>query len=397
MTTLYGKTYSAVDLARRSGDLLQLGGILPVVLADGMERGIRALHVRSGGGLDFFVLLDRGMDIALASYRGVPLTYFSYTGIPSAMFYESRGAEWLRGFHGGLLVTCGLTHFGPPEHDAGTDYGQHGRLSYLPARDVAHRAGWQGDDYVMEVQGAVHQAAFFGENLVLERRLTVNLGEARLRIVDTVENRGFRPAPHRILYHVNPGFPLLDREATLLAASRRISSHDEVSARAVAEWATFCDPTSGFSERNYTHELAADEAGYTTVALANRQLGESGLGLYLRYSTRQLPYFHEWQMLGEGEYVLGMEPSNSPAAGRAELHAAGKMPILGPREWVEYELEIGVLPDGKDIDGVADWIRRVGRDEAARLCPSPGRRREPPIGRGRQSQTGLEPQRRRVS
>lgn len=359
MTRLYGKTFSAAELARRCGDPMQLGGIMPVVLADGVERGMRALYVRSGGGLDFFVLPDRGMDIALATYRGTPLTYFSFTGLPSATFYESHGSEWLRGFHGGLLITCGLMHFGSPDEEAGTEYGLHGRLSYLPARDVSHSARWQGDEYVMEVRGTVHQAAFFGENLVLERRLTVNLGEARLRIVDTVENRGFRPTPHRILYHVNPGFPLLDQGATLLAASTGVQPADEVSAQAVADWATLSAPVAGFAEQNYTHTLAADAEGNTIVALANRGLGESGLGLYLRYSTRQLPYFHEWKMLGEGEYVVGLEPANSPAVSRAQLRAEGTMPILGPRERREYALEIGVLPDGEHIDEVANWVRQA--------------------------------------
>ncbi len=92
-------------------------GIRPVTLADGPERGVRAADVRTGDGLNFTVLLDRGMDIGPAEYRGIPLAWISPTGPISPAFYDPRGIGWLRTFHGGLLTTCGLTQTGVPNVD----------------------------------------------------------------------------------------------------------------------------------------------------------------------------------------------------------------------------------------------------------------------------------------
>jgi len=360
MTALYGKHCSAEYLGRRTGDLFQLGGILPMVLSDGVERGMRAAQVRSGGGLDFLVLLDRGMDIGLTSYKGIPLTYYSATGMLSPYLHESRGIEWLRGFHGGLLITCGMMHFGSPEVDHGKEFGQHGRISYLPARQVAMEADWDGDDYVMEIRGMVHEAAFFGENLVLRRRIVVRLGEARLRVLDTVENRGHEQVAHRILYHINPGFPLLDDGARLLIPSKTVEPYNQVSANGLAEHARFSGPIPAFEEQAFYHQLAADEDGYTRVATVNDHLGDrGGLGLYVRYPLEQLPEFLEWKMMGEGAYVVGMEPSNTPFVSRAQLHAEKKMVFLEPGESKRYELEIGVLPDGESIKELTSWVGSV--------------------------------------
>jgi hypothetical protein len=64
--------------------------------------------------------------------------------------------------------------------------------------------------------------AVFGENLVLTRRIEAALGGATIGVTDRVENRGFRPTPHMLLYHYNFGFPLLDEGAELLLPSRAI-------------------------------------------------------------------------------------------------------------------------------------------------------------------------------
>jgi len=42
--------------------------------------GCRVAEVRTGSGLTFSVLLDRGMDIGPAAYKGLPLAWVSPTG-----------------------------------------------------------------------------------------------------------------------------------------------------------------------------------------------------------------------------------------------------------------------------------------------------------------------------
>jgi hypothetical protein len=48
-------------------------------------------------------------------------------------------------------------------------------------------------------------------------------------------------------------------------------------------------------------------------------------------------------MLGQGEYVVGLEPGNCLVLGRAEERKSGRLQFLEPGEIREYHLELGVL------------------------------------------------------
>jgi hypothetical protein len=96
------------------GDLSQIAGIKLGEWSDGSERGLRVADVRTGSGLGFTVLLDRGMDICLAAYKGLPLAWVSPTGFSHPMYFDPQGFHWLRTFGAGLLTGCGLTSAGAP-------------------------------------------------------------------------------------------------------------------------------------------------------------------------------------------------------------------------------------------------------------------------------------------
>jgi hypothetical protein len=51
--------------------------------------------------------------------------------------------------------------------------------------------------------------------------------------------------------------------------------------------------------------------------------------------------------MGEGEYVLGIEPCNCYAGGRADSKSKGVLEYLEPGEIREFKLELEIL-DGKD-------------------------------------------------
>jgi hypothetical protein len=80
MAKLFSRTWTRTELLEHVGDLSQIGGIRLGEWADGTERGLRVADVRTGSGLAFSVLLDRGMDIGPASYKGMPLAWASPTG-----------------------------------------------------------------------------------------------------------------------------------------------------------------------------------------------------------------------------------------------------------------------------------------------------------------------------
>ena len=86
MATLYGRTWTRAELARRAGDIGQLAGIERVVLDDGPARGLRAALLRTGSGLEAEILLDRAMDLGRVSFQGKALGYRA----PSGNVHPSR-------------------------------------------------------------------------------------------------------------------------------------------------------------------------------------------------------------------------------------------------------------------------------------------------------------------
>ncbi len=359
MPELFGKSYGREELVRRIGNLSQIGGTRIYELSDGPEKGVRAVDFRTGTGFEFTVLPDRGLDISTASYRGMSLVWRSPVGEIAPTFYEPHGLGWLRTFHGGLLTTCGLTHVGGPCEDGGESLGLHGRYSTIPARNVCVDSCWRGDGYVMWVKGVVREAVLFGENLTLTRKISARLGESRLTIEDLVENTGFERSPFLIVYHMNAGFPLVDAGTQLVATSSSVTPRDEEAEKGKEDYNIMSEPVPGFREKVYFHEMKADSEGYAYTALINE---ERSLGLYVKYGKETLPHLAEWKMMGEGAYVVGMEPSNNMLRGRPGEREAGTLVELKPGEKVSMFLEVGVLSGQGEIKEYRKKVASILRD-----------------------------------
>src|SRR4030088_3084636 len=222
MPHLFGQQWTRQALLERVGDVSQLGGARLLTFAEGPESGVAVAEVRTGSGLSFNVLPGRGMDIGFAEYNGMPLCWRSSTGEIAAAHYEPAGDGWLRGFSGGPMATRGP----PPAGWASTDRAKalplHGRASYLQARNVYVDGEWQGDDYVMWVQGRTRETVVFGENVQLTRRVWARLGGSRLVLGDMGEDLGHTTVPHMVAYHINVGFPFLDDGSELLSSAKEI-------------------------------------------------------------------------------------------------------------------------------------------------------------------------------
>jgi hypothetical protein len=357
MAKLYGREYTQDELSRLVGDMSQVAGVRLARLDDGREAGVRAAEVYTGSGFRFTVLLDRGMDIGPAEHDGRALAWKSATGAAGPTYFEPEGLGWLRTFHGGLIVTCGLIYAGAPSTDGDQEFGLHGRISHIPATNVWTDAEWQGDDYVMWVQGKVREAAVFQENLVLTRKVWAKMGESRLFIEDVVENEGFQTTPNMMLYHCNLGFPIVDEGAELLLPSIEVIPRTEIAAGGLDRHNVMDPPTPGYFEQVFYHKLKADEEGMVTAALINPNVNQGqGLGLYVHYRQRELPLLIEWKMMGESTYVVGMEPSNCMVDGRQVEREAGRLVLLEPGQRAEYFLEIGVLTTPEELEGIRDRI-----------------------------------------
>ena len=84
-----------------------------------------------------------------------------------------------------------------------------------------------------------------------------------------------------------------------------------------------------------------DEKGWAVAELENPELK---LGLRLSFDTSTLPYLNEWKMMGEGLYVLGIEPINCTTDNDLGLTSEQKLlPLLEAGESRSYALEIEVV------------------------------------------------------
>jgi len=360
VVTLFGRAWERTDLLRLVGDIRQIGGARPVVLDDGPERGVRAIDVSTGTGFSFQVLPERGLDIFRADHQGASLAWISPTGPVAPAFFEPEGLGWLRGFYGGLMVTCGLTYAGPPHKDQGRELGLHGRASYTPAYDVGVTQEWDGDEYRIEIRGKIKEAAVFGEHVVLTRRIRTALGWNRWTLEDEVENLGHERAPHMLLYHVNAGFPVVTPSSELLSPSAEARPRDAEAEKEKDKWNRFLPPTAGFAERCYFHQLRHGQDGKTAIAVVNRGFqGGRGIGYALRFPKAQLPCFTEWKMMGQGTYVVGTEPGNVNPEPREKLRKEGRLPTLAPGEKRRYELEFQVLSSAEEIQAVEKEIQSL--------------------------------------
>jgi hypothetical protein len=219
----------------------------------------------------------------------------------------------------------------------------HGRIGSLPASDAAWGADWDGDECTFWIEGSVRESSVFGEDLTLHRRIQTRLGGTSLRIENVVRNEGWRAEGHMILFHMNLAFACLSPHSLLLVDPLSVDPRDDEARKGLAEYNRFTDPQPGFQEQVFTLDLNPDAAGYTAAALVNPAL-DNGLGLRIRWPKEQLPWMVEWRMLGQGEYVVGLEPVNCPTIqGRAEAVKRGTLPTLQPGEERHYDIDVDVL------------------------------------------------------
>ncbi|MBW2057303.1 MAG: DUF4432 family protein [Deltaproteobacteria bacterium] len=280
MARLFGKEYSRSDLLQRVGDISQVAGVRLMRLEDGREEGVRVIEARTGTGFRFNVLPSRGMDVSFAEYKGIPLSWRSCTGDVSPAFYEPEGEGWHRIFYGGMVITCGLTNVGVPCDDQGERLGRHGRISATPAESVYAEGRWEGEEYELVIRGRMRQAAFWGENLSLTRKIHSRLGASMFRIEDEVENHDFSPTPLMLLYHVNLGFPLLSEESTLLIPTEKVEPMEN--SADPDDFNRFHPPTPGAPSQVFYHKVASDPEGRVLVALINEKLS---MGIYIQYES----------------------------------------------------------------------------------------------------------------
>jgi hypothetical protein len=136
---------------------------------------------------------------------------------------------------------------------------------------------------------------------------------------------------------MNFGYPLLSEDAELVIDPEMTIPRDETAAAGMHDFRNFIKPQPGFHEQVFNHKMKAGADGKTTVTLKNKKIG---LALTIRFDASSLPYLIQWKMMGQGEYALGLEPSNVLLKNRKQLKEENILPLLQPDESIKHDIEV---------------------------------------------------------
>ncbi|RMF81227.1 MAG: DUF4432 family protein, partial [Chloroflexi bacterium] len=314
-----------------------------------LPNGMRIIDTHNSSGVSYTILPDRGLDIWSATYNGIPLTWLSQ-GSPMPPDF---GRKWLQQFNGGLLVTCGLTHAGHPENDieSGEYRDLHGHFSRLRATDITTNGVWHGDDYVLDLTGVIVEGELFGPQLRLTRTYRQTLGQPTIEVIDTIENRGDTTHPLMLLYHLNPGYPLIREGVQLHTPYEQVYPFNNIARAGLDRWPVYDAATPQYVEQVFLHHLKQDDTGMTEVVLAS-----DDFGLSFAWPLRDMPYLTQWKNVRQGIYVCGVEPGNCVPEGLNKARDSGRVVMLEPGATASGRVLMTVL-DG--AEAVADAKARV--------------------------------------
>ena len=342
------------QLLRYMGDYSQLFGIKEYMFTAGKAKSVKAFDINNGTGLEFTVLADRGLDIGRLAFNSRNFAYLSKTGIVAPAYYYGNDRSFFNNFLGGFLTTCGLRNVGSSSSDNGEFFGIHGLISNTPGEEVCASTVWDEGYPVMTISGQMRETRFFGENMLLKRKISCPFGTNKFLIHDCVENIGFKREQLMILYHFNLGFPLLAADSELLSPSREVVPRNAEALKGIESYHQMQEPTPGYVEQVFYHDLKADEEGKTCVALVNRRME---LGIAFHFNKKQLFNLTQWKQMGEGEYVLGIEPCNCYVGGRLDPLNKDIAEYLESGESKEIDIEVEILSGMREIEVLENKIK----------------------------------------
>ena len=229
---------------------------------------------------------------------------------------------------------------GGPNISGGESHGLHGRLSHTPATEVNTRCFWdENGKYVQEISGHLLISRIFGKNIEMIRTIRSVMGENTITLEDEVINNGFNRTPLMMLYHINLGWPLVDENSRIETVPHRVTPQNDVAAADYPEWPRLSAPEPAFSEQVFYHEIPGDENGMSSAALYNPDLG---MRLTVSCRRKELPYLIQWKQMGQGEYVLGLEPANCFPEGQAAMLKKDMLQYLQPGGRIKTLVKISI-------------------------------------------------------
>ncbi len=341
------KSSELSTLAPYIGDLMALLGMKEYIFTEGKEKGVRAIDVRNGKGLEMTVLADKCLDIPYLSVNGINIGFVSKTGIVGNGFFQENGVTgFLKQFDAGFLTTGGITYAGSPGEIDGRSYGLHGCIFNAPARNVNKEMIMKDGQMLLRITGEMQESCVFQENMFLRRELLLETERNVLHIHDEVENRGFRTESVMNVYHINFGYPMLEAGCRVYTNADKVVPRDAEAESGFAEYRNIGEPVVDYKEQCFfhTHEKP-DQNSYAMLYNPGR-----GMAAVIHYDARQCPILCEWKNQQAGDYALGLEPTTCGVQGKAKAIEDHTIRYLEPGEKQQYQITVEFLTEQSDID-----------------------------------------------
>ena len=312
------------------GNPAQLVTLRRVTVSEGRAKGTQIIEVKTASGLELDILPDAGLDIGQCRYKGLNMSWMSKNGYDSPAAISPYETEFVNTFPGGLLYTCGLRSAGPANRDGGEWHPLHGRYHSLQAEQVCAEIA---DDEII-VKGTIRETALFGHCLEVKRTIHIPAFGASVTVEDTVTNQTPRDEEIMQIYHCNFGYPMLSEKARLVLPEARETIPRTAFAEAgLARALTFDRPIDSEEERVFFQKMRKE----FWARLENPDLG---ISMKISWSGGTLPILSQWRSMASGDYVLGLEPSNTYIMGRHDERENGTLPILKAFESISNTIKI---------------------------------------------------------
>lgn len=327
------------------GHPTQVYGVEEYTLKGGKGDGMRFFHIRNGLGMELMVSADRCSDISRLTLDGKNMNYTSTCGQVSPQYFNPAqdGFGLLKSFNCGFLTTCGFDNIGVPNTDNGEFLGLHGKLSNLPADHIYYVE----TESALEIHATMRSQVIFGRKLTLDRVISCSLEENTFTITDRVTNEGSTEEPCMLLYHMNMGYPLLSETAELHINSNEVIPRDDRAAEDLDTWNKILTPTPNFVEQCYYHRFPGETG---KLSLFNESINK---GLQISFPTKDFPLITQWKMMGERDYVLGLEPCTNTLEGRSGIREKGELEMLAPGASKTFHVKVTLFNDK------ADWEKEL--------------------------------------
>lgn len=325
----------------------QLMRVKRIRMQEGKADGVELLDVQNRSGMHFDVNVSRGMDIPYLDFCGENIGFISPCGVVSPEYFDDKELGFLKSFTAGFLTTCGLKAAGTPCEYEGTFYGLHGNISHTPAEEVSAVIEENGNSPSAVIRGKVRDAVIFGDRICLGREIRCFYKERKFTLKDRVINEGYKKIRQMILYHCNIGYPLLTPDSEIYIPALATKARNAHARDGIDCWMNTQKADPDYQEMCYYHKLKPDERNHSTVAVYNWEL-ELGIAIEIDLST--LDHFIQWKMMGAGDYVMGLEPSNSTIDGIEDAVNNGSMKYLESGETREYNLTFHILKGREEFE-----------------------------------------------